>query len=89
MSQPNKKRDRHSDDAIHFEVSAKLSPDDEVKVKVSGKLSEQMRQKLQLLQRWLLPSVGSILVTLLTTTAVKLPLPQQPNIPPGVDVQSK
>ena len=83
MSQPNKKRDRHSDE-MQFEFSAKLSPDDQVNLKVSGKLSEQV-------QRWLLPAVVSVLVTFVTAIVphlLTLQQPTQPHLPPAVDVQS-
>ncbi|GET40483.1 hypothetical protein [Microseira wollei] len=80
MSQPNKKRDRDRSDEFLIKISVKLPPNHEMHLKISG-LSEEM-------QRWLLSSVGSVLVTVLTTVVFQSPTPQQPTqptIPAAVD----
>ncbi|MFB2982544.1 hypothetical protein [Microseira sp. BLCC-F43] len=82
MSQRNKKVNSDRSDEFPIKISVKLSPDHEMHLKISG-LSEEM-------QRRLLSSVGSVLVTLLTTVVFQSPTPQQPTqptIPPEVDVQ--
>jgi hypothetical protein len=84
------RKDKTHNDETRVEFSLDFDPNGKFDAEFSGKLSPRTRQMLRQLRRWLLPSVGSALVTVLTTvvfnTPTPVPRPMQPHSVPGVEM---